>query len=180
MGERAVALQGPLGFPPNIASMRPSDADRSRAVDVLAAAFAEGRLDGGEHRRRVDAVLRATSYQELSTLTGDLPSGPLPVPGQAWPVPSGYGYGAPQPYPRPQAQPVDGCAVASMVLALIAPAAWFLVGLPSVAAIITGHIALARADGHSPTSRGMAIAGLVLGYLEALVVFLILVAIVVA
>ena len=177
MGERAVAIQGPLGFPPNIASMRPSDADRGRAVDVLAAAFAEGRLDGGEHRRRVAAALRATSYQELGTLTGDLPSGPLPVPGPAWPVPSGYGHGAPQPYPH--VLPVDGCGVASMVLGLIAPFAWFLVGLPSVAAIITGHIALARAGRHSPTSHGMAITGLVLGYFEVLVAFLILLAIVV-
>lgn len=173
-----MALQGPLGFQPNIATMRPSGADRSRAVDVLAAAFAEGRLDGAEHRRRVEAALRATSYQELSGLTGDLPSGPLPVPGQAWPVPIGYGYGAPQPYPRPQ--PVDGCAVASMVLALMAPIAWFFFGIPALAAIVTGHVALSRAGEHSPTSRGMAIAGLILGYLEAFAVFLIVVALVVS
>ena len=172
-----MALQGPLGFQPNIAGMRPSTADRSRAVDVLAAAFAEGRLDGSEHRRRVDAALRATSYQELSTLTGDLPSGPLPVPGQALPLPPGYGYGPSAPYPQ---STVDGCAVTSMVLGLITPIVFFLFGLPSLAAIVTGHIALARAGQYSSASRGMAIAGLVLGYLEALVTFLILLAIVVA
>lgn len=174
MGEHAVALQGPLGFQPNIAGMRPSDADRSRAVDVLAAAFAEGRLDGGEHRRRVDLALRATSYQELSALTADLPSGPLPVPGQFLPMP--YGYGRPYPYPR--SLPVDGCAVASLTLGVIAPFAWFLPGIPSLIAIVTGHVALARADNHASGSRGMAIAGLVLGYAEILIVLCVFVMIV--
>ena len=171
-----MALQGPLGFQPNIASMRPSSADRNRAVDVLAAAFAEGRLDGGEHKRRVDAALCATSYQELGVLTGDLPSGPLPVPGQAWPAPAGYAPAVP--YPYQQRPPIDGCGVASMVLGLMTPFAWFLVGLPAVAAIITGHIALARTDRYSPSSRGLAIAGLVVGYLgTALAILLVVLAI---
>lgn len=60
--------------------MRPSDADRNRAVDVLAAAFTEGRLDGAEHRRRLGAVLQATSFARLRELTDDLPVGALPLP----------------------------------------------------------------------------------------------------
>ena len=168
-----MALQGPLGYQPNIGRMRPSDADRRRAVDVLASAFAEGRLDGEQHRHRIEKALKAGSYQELSDLTSDLPVGPLPIPGQSWPAALPYGYGPSQPY-RPASQ-VDGCAVASLVLALMSPFAFFLVGLPSVAAIVTGHIALARADERGSGSKGLAITGLVLGYLGTALALLFLV-----
>lgn len=184
-----MVVQEPLGFQANIGRLRPSDADRSRAVDVLAAAFSEGRLDGAEHRRRVETALRATSYQELSDLIIDVPAGPLPIPGQAWPKAVKYDhrpslpyYPAPQsvPYqpltlPAYQPLPTDGCAVASLVLSLVSPFLFFLCGVPSAAAIITGHIALARADRHSPGSRGMAMAGLVFGYLGTALALLIVV-----
>lgn len=176
-----MVVQEPLGFQANIGRMRPSDADRSRAVDVLAAAFSEGRLDGAEHRRRVEIALRASSYQELSDLVADVPAGPLPIPGQAWPRPARYEYlpalpsfPAPQwpvnqtmalPYQPYRPEPTDGCAVASMVLGLMSPVFFFLFGLPSVAAIIIGHVALARAGEYSSGSRGMAMVGTVLGYL---------------
>lgn len=186
-----MVVQEPLGFQANIGRMRPSDADRSRAVDVLAAAFSEGRLDGVEHRRRVEIALRATSYQELSDLIIDVPAGPLPIPGQAWPKPARYDYRpslpafpAPQwpvsqalalPYQPYRPSPTDGCAVASMVLGLMSPFFFFLFGVPSVAAIITGHIALARAGEHSSSSRGMAMLGTFLGYLGAVLAIFILV-----
>lgn len=176
-----MVVQGPLSFHANIGIMRPSDADRSRAVDVLAAAFSEGRLDGMEHRRRVELALSAKSYQELSDLVVDVPVGPLPIPGQAWPKPARHDYRpalpsfpAPQwpphqplaiPYQPYRPEPTDGCAVASMVLGLMSPVFFFLFGLPSVAAIIIGHIALARAGEYSSGSRGMAMVGTVLGYI---------------
>lgn len=68
----------------------------------------------------------------------------------------------------------DGCAVAALVLSLVSPFLFFLFGLPSVAAIVTGHIAPARAGRHSPGSRGMAVAGLIFGYLgTALALFIV-------
>jgi hypothetical protein len=58
--------------------MRAADADRERAIGVLRAGFAEGRLTKDEHDGRVTAVLVARTYGELGTLTQGLPAGPLP------------------------------------------------------------------------------------------------------
>lgn len=44
---------------------------------------------------------------------------------------------------------------------------WFLLGIPSILAIVFGHIGLRR----EPAGRGLAIAGLVLGYV-AVAIFL--------
>ena len=58
--------------------MRAADADRERAVGVLRAGFAEGRLTKDEYDERITAVLAARTYGELSELTVGLPAGPLP------------------------------------------------------------------------------------------------------
>lgn len=58
-------------------NMRSSSADRERAVDVLKAAFAEGRLDQEEYTDRVEQVYTSRTYGDLATLTADLPAGPL-------------------------------------------------------------------------------------------------------
>jgi hypothetical protein len=57
--------------------MRAADADRERAVDVLRAGFAEGRLTRDEYDGRITAVRAARTYGELGTLTRGLPAGPL-------------------------------------------------------------------------------------------------------
>src|SRR5271166_1470039 len=57
--------------------LRAAQADRERAIDVLKAAFAEGRLDIDEFAERVSAVHASKSYGELAALTADLPAGPL-------------------------------------------------------------------------------------------------------
>jgi hypothetical protein len=57
--------------------MRSSQADRERAIDVLKAAFAEGRLDQDEYTERVGLAYASRTYAELAALTGDLPAGPL-------------------------------------------------------------------------------------------------------
>jgi hypothetical protein len=63
----------PLGY----GGMRASSADRERAVDVLKAAFAEGRLDQDEYADRVGRVYSSRTYADLASLTADLPVGPL-------------------------------------------------------------------------------------------------------
>lgn len=63
----------PLGY----GAMRASSADRERAVDVLKAAFAEGRLDRDEYADRVGLVYSSRTYADLAGLTADLPVGPL-------------------------------------------------------------------------------------------------------
>jgi hypothetical protein len=57
-----------------------ASADRERAVGVLRAGFAEGRLTQDELTDRVARVYASRTYRELWALTADLPSGPLPVP----------------------------------------------------------------------------------------------------
>jgi Domain of unknown function (DUF1707) len=59
------------------ASARSSDADRERAIEVLKAAFAEGRLTREEHSERVQRVYHSRTYAELAELSADLPAGPL-------------------------------------------------------------------------------------------------------
>lgn len=162
------------GAPP-ASAVCPSEADRGRVVDLLASAFAAGRLDGTEHRRRVDLALRAATYPELGALTADLPGGAPPVP-----VPYGLP-GHPRPwYPYRPTPPLDGLAVTSLVLALLAPVVWFLFGLPVLAALVCGHIALPRARRYAPDSRRFAIAALIIGYAElgaaAFIVLMIIVA----
>src|SRR5215472_761782 len=63
----------PLGY----GGMRASSADRERAVDVLKAAFAEGRLDQNEYADRVGMAYSSRTYADLAGLTADLPVGPL-------------------------------------------------------------------------------------------------------
>jgi hypothetical protein len=63
--------------PEGYGRMRASHADRERAIDVLKAAFAEGRLDKDEYIERVGQVQASRSYADLAALTADVPAGPL-------------------------------------------------------------------------------------------------------
>src|SRR5260370_34112078 len=86
------------------ASMRAGSADRERAVDVLKAGFAEGRLTQDEYNDRMGRAYVARTYGELATLTADLPAGASPLP--AWPVPA-Y---------QPPASRTHSIAIAAMAL----------------------------------------------------------------
>ncbi|HUZ22136.1 MAG TPA: DUF1707 domain-containing protein [Streptosporangiaceae bacterium] len=57
--------------------MRASHADRERAIDVLKAAYAEGRLDKDEYAGRTGQVYASSTYAELAALMAGLPAGPL-------------------------------------------------------------------------------------------------------
>lgn len=67
--------------PPNPPTLRASDADRDRTIDVLRAAVADGRLFPAEFDERVEQALAARTHQELAALTADL--GPAPSGGAA-------------------------------------------------------------------------------------------------
>jgi hypothetical protein len=54
-------------------------ADRERAVGVLRAGFAEGRLTQEELDERVAQAYASRTYGDLWALTADLPAGPFPV-----------------------------------------------------------------------------------------------------
>lgn len=84
--------------------------------------------------------------------------------------PPNQGYGNPYaPQPGPYAPPVRTLSLVSLVLGIIGVITFGFFILPQLGAIITGHLALAR----EPEGRGMAIAGLAMGY-TVLVLFVLL------
>lgn len=108
------------------------------------------------------------------------PNYPVPVSGypvSGYPVSPGYpeypGYPAPYVQPAPVMptgqvfQPVQtsGLAVTSLVLSLVGLAfGCCSFGVPSLLAVIFGHFALMETRGGRKAGRGMAVAGLVMGY----------------
>ena len=131
------------------ASMRASSADRERAVDVLKAGFAEGRLTQDEYNDRMGRAYAARTYGDLAALTADLPAGPLP----AWPVPA---------YQPPPPSGTNSMAIASMVLGV---AEFFTGGLTAIPAVVCGHIARRQMKQTAQRGDGLATSGLVLGYM---------------
>jgi Domain of unknown function (DUF1707)/Domain of unknown function (DUF4190) len=134
------------------ASMRAASADRERAVDVLKAGFAEGRLTQDEYNDRMGRAYAARTYGELAALTADLPAGASPMPMPAWPVPA-Y---------QPPPSGTNSMAIAAMVLGV---AEFFTAGLTAIPAVICGHIARRQMKLTSQRGDGLATSGLVLGYM---------------
>ncbi len=135
---------------------RASDADRDRGVDVIKAAFAEGRLTREEHSARVERAYGARTYSELAALSADLPAGPLPS------LRNGT-TAACLPVPSPRSNPL---AVASLVCGLIP-------GIPQIAAIILGIEAHRQIRRTGERGAALATAGLALGVLGLLLTVLV-------
>src|ERR1700751_2810293 len=62
--------------PPSSPSLRASDADRDRVIELLRAAVGDGRLDQAEFDERLDAPLAAPTIDALAPLTADLIAAP--------------------------------------------------------------------------------------------------------
>ncbi|MEH0934260.1 DUF4190 domain-containing protein [Micromonospora psammae] len=94
-----------------------------------------------------------------------LPAAPYP---QAAPYPPARPYPPAVSYPPPlliAAQPSSGTATAAMVLGIVGVfGGWCVFGLPCVLAVILGHVGLHDTRNGLKSGRGMAVAGLVLGY----------------
>jgi len=131
-------------------AMRAAATDRERAVDVLKAGFAEGRLTQEEYNDRMGRAYAARTYGELAALTADLPVGPVPT---AWPMVV---------YQQPPPPSTNSMAVASMVLGV---AEFFTLGLTAIPAVICGHIARRQMKETAQRGDGLATGGLVLGYM---------------
>lgn len=56
--------------------LRASHADREQAVDLLKAAFVQGRLAKDEFDARIGQALAARTHADLAAVTADIPAGP--------------------------------------------------------------------------------------------------------
>ncbi len=159
----AGAVQPPYGA----AGMLASAADRDRALDVLKAAYGEGRLGKEEFELRSARVLSARYYGDLAPVLADLPGGSA--------------FGAPGAYPRPgyfaAPRPTDGTAVGSLVCSLCG---LFFIPPAAIAAVVLGHVARRRIRLTGRRGDGIAIAGLVIGYIGVGIWVLIILALVIA
>lgn len=146
-----LAASGPGG-------MRASDADRERAAEVLKTGFAEGRLNKDEYDIVLGQVYTAQTHADLATLTSDLPGGGyalFPPPGR---------------YPAPV--PTNGLAAASLACGV----AQFFVPLPtSILAIVFGHLARGQISRTGERGGGLALAGLVLGWAQVVLLIIVIV-----
>jgi Domain of unknown function (DUF1707)/Domain of unknown function (DUF4190) len=141
-------------LPAGYGNMRASTADRERAIDVLKAAFAEGRLTRDECEQRAGQAISARTYGELATLTADLPAGPL---GTLVLQPPGY-------HLAPPPRPMNKLAVASLVLALMP--------VIPLLAVLTGLIAHGQIQERGERGAGVATAGILIGGLASLLFIL--------
>lgn len=137
--------------------MLASTADRERAVDVLRAGFAEGRLVKAEFEQRVAQAYAARTQGELSALVCDLPHGPvsaLPPPHSMPPAPVSW--------PVVRSASTNGKAVAALVLGILSVVTG---GVTSIPAVVFGHLARAEIRSTGQDGDGCALAGIVLGWL---------------
>ena len=153
---------------PQPPALRASDADREATAERLRTAAMEGRLDAYELDERLTATYAARTCVELERLTEDVTppaaSRPPAAPAQ------------PPVFVQPASR-TNGFAIASLVLGLV-----WMWWIGSLAAIACGHVALRQIarSGGTQSGRGLAIAGLVLGYIGAVVLTIIVVGVLIS
>lgn len=150
--------------------MRATDADRESVRQILQDAHAQGRLSWDEFDSRTTTLLNAQTYGQLAELTADLPSRIPSTPPQVYQQGQ---YGA-QPFGAQR--PTNGMAIAALICGVCQVFFWFLTGIP---AIVLGHMARRQIRQTGEAGDGMALTGMILGYiglaLTALFVILIVI-----
>ena len=127
------------------AQMRASTADRDRAVEVITRAYTEGRLTKDEHDARAGRAMTATTFAELDSVVIDLPgAGPPPPPAPVAP------------------QGNNALAIASLVCGVAQVMLWPLATIP---AVVLGHVARHQIRRTGEQGAGLALAGLILGWI---------------
>jgi Domain of unknown function (DUF4190)/Domain of unknown function (DUF1707) len=139
-----VGPESPIG-------LRASDADRESTVGRLRVAAMEGRLDADELAQRVSAAYQAKWCAELDRLVADVTPAPVAAP-----------VGPPQ-FVRSVSR-TNGFAIASLVFACL-----WMAWMGSLAAVVSGHVALSQIRARGQAGKGLAVAGLTIGYLQLLV-----------
>jgi hypothetical protein len=149
-----------MSFEPSTPGLRASDADREAVVERLHRAATEGRLDADELEERVAAAYAAKLCTDLDGLIAD-----VTPPRAAHVAPARPVFLAPR-------RTTNGLAVASLVSSLL-----WMWWFGSIIAVVCGHAALRQIDasGGRQGGRGLAVAGLAIGYVSILVAALALV-----
>ena len=124
--------------------MRASTVDRDRAVELVTRAYTEGRLTKDEHDARVERAMTAGTFAELDAVVIDLSGGGPPAP----PVLAKT---------NPLAITSLTCGVAQLMFGPFA----------TVPAVVCGHIARGQIRKTGQSGAGMALAGLILGWVGA-------------
>ncbi|GHJ34925.1 hypothetical protein Sm713_05340 [Streptomyces sp. TS71-3] len=148
-------------------SMLASHADRERAVDVLRAGFAEGRLPQGEYEQRLERAYRARTVGDLTVLVADLPQGPV---AQQTPPATAH---APRTFMP--AAPSDA-NVKSIGALSFGVAGFATAGVTSIPAIVLGHMARNEIRRTGERGDGMALGGLVLGWIGVVLFVVVIIA----
>jgi uncharacterized membrane protein len=130
-------------------SLRASDADRERAVEVLKSGFTDGRLPKDEYDARLHHAYTAPTRFDLEQVTAQLPGG-------------GPGLFAPPAKPR-----TNSLAIASLACGAGQLVAW---PLSTVPAVVLGHVARKQIRRTGENGAGLALAGLVLGWVGVAVI----------
>ncbi len=121
--------------------MRAGDADRDRVVELLKVAYSEGRLSKDEYDGRLEDAMSARTFADLDRVVTDLPAIRAPIVAPA--------------------TRTNGYAIASLACGL----AQFMFGpLPTIPAIVFGHMARGQIRRTGEQGAGLALAGLVLGW----------------
>jgi Domain of unknown function (DUF4190)/Domain of unknown function (DUF1707) len=125
--------------------MRASTEDRDRAVEMVTKAYTEGRLSKDEHDTRVERAMTASTYADLDAVVLDLPgAGPVGPPLPALPPKN------------------NGLAIASLVCGVAQVMLWPLATIP---AVVLGHVARHQIRRTGEAGSGLALAGLILGWI---------------
>jgi hypothetical protein len=148
-------MEARYGYPvpdgEHLAKMRAADADRDRVAEVLNTAYVEGRLTKDEYDARLETALSARTYGDLDRVVIDLPRGmgSALIPAVTTSVPS-----------------TNGLAMASLACGL----GQFVVGpLATIPAIVLGHMARRQIQRTGQPGAGLALVGLLLGWLAVIV-----------
>jgi uncharacterized protein DUF1707/uncharacterized protein DUF4190 len=141
------------------AQIRAADADRNRVLDILSTAFTEGRLGKDEYDLRMGRALAAVTYADLDMVVADLPvargaPGGPGMPGRTNPL-----------------------AIASFLCGLGQFIMW---PLPTVPAVVLGHMARRQIARTGEQGSGLAQAGVILGWIGLGVLILAVIGVVLA
>jgi len=105
--------------------MLASDADREQVVEILTAAFVQGRLTIDELRLRAGLALASRTYAELAAMITDIPAPALTAPSPPRPVrPASQAPAEPLPQPVGRMPTCAKAAVWAACVIVALPAVW--------------------------------------------------------